>query len=147
MSKTIILCHVVFGTKFRDPTILPSRTHELYKYIYGLITIRKCKVIRINGIEDHVHILLDLHPSVALAELVRAVKQSSSNWIKEEGIFPKFEGWAVGYYAASVSYGDKESCRQYIISQEEHHKHIGFREEMESAIKSVGLVWYEDDWK
>lgn len=145
MSKTCILCHIVFGTKSRERAILQERKKELYAYIFNIIEKRKCKVIRINGVEDHVHILLDLHPTIALSDLVKSIKQSSSNFLRDKRIFPNFNGWGNGYYAASISIEASEACRRYIINQENHHLVISFSEELEKEIRSHGLEWYEED--
>ena len=147
MSKTCILCHVVFSTKYRQKTIESSKKRELYRYMYGIIEKRRCKVIRINGMEDHVHLLIDLHPSIALADLVKAIKQGSTMWLKENWIFPYFNGWTSGYFASSVGIEGMETCRLYIINQETHHTQIDFLEEIEHAVKNHGLEWREDDWE
>ncbi|MFD1141529.1 transposase [Larkinella insperata] len=95
MAYWQILYQIVFGTKYRKPT-----TNEaLYRYIWGVLENKNCRLFRINGVGDHVHILCDLHPAVALANLVKDVKAGSSIWMKQSGLFPDFEGWAVGYSA------------------------------------------------
>ena len=85
-----IYYQIVFGTKHRKPTIAESHSEELYKYISGIIKNNKCKLYRINGVEDHIHIFSDLHPSVALADYVKDIKVASSIWMKENGKFPEF---------------------------------------------------------
>lgn len=147
MSKVCILCHVVFGTKNRERTINPERKRELYNYFYGILNKKKCLVSRINGMEDHVHLLFELHPSVALADIVKILKQGSSNWIRKEWVFPMFRGWGNGYFAASIGMDGKEACRQYIMNQELHHKKCGYKEELQNALKSMGMEWYDDEWK
>ncbi len=67
-SHRQIYYQIVFGTKNREPTISETHCEELYKYIWGIIKNKKCHLYRINGIEDHIHIFSDLHPSVGLAE-------------------------------------------------------------------------------
>jgi putative transposase len=84
---------------------------------------------RIGGVEDHVHILVDLHPTVSLADFVKTVKVASSKWIKEEGIFRRFIGWQDGYAAFTHSLTDKSGLVDYIKGQEEHHRVIPFLEE------------------
>ena len=147
MSKTCLLCHVVFGTKRRRPTITPEFKRDLYNYIFGLIKKRNCTVVRINGISDHIHILLDLHPSVALADLVKVIKQGSNNWLKSNASFPLFEGWASGYYAASVGLEGKELCRNYIINQEIHHSSLSYINELEILLHDTDLEFREEDWE
>lgn len=93
MSKTCILCHIVFATKQRQMVIVPENKRRLYAYL-GIINDRGCRALRIGGIENHVHLLIDLHPSIALAHLVKVLKQSSSNWLRTNNLFPWFRGWA-----------------------------------------------------
>lgn len=147
MSKTNILCHIVFATKARERTIFPEKKRELYAYIYGIIKNKKCEVIRINGTADHIHLLIDLHPSIALSDLVKAIKQNTTNWIKQTWILPQFDGWAKGYYAGSIGVEGKDACRQYIINQEEHHRSKTFLQEMEWALMRRGLEVYKEEWE
>src|ERR1700712_3932803 len=97
MSYRQILYHTVFGTNHRQPTLDEHHCTELYKYIWGVIKSKNCTLFRINGVEDHIHILSDLHPSVALADFVKDIKVASSIWMKASGLFPNFGGWAEGY--------------------------------------------------
>jgi REP element-mobilizing transposase RayT len=78
MSYRQILYQIVFATKYRQHTIADAHCNELYRYIWGIIKNKNCKLFRINGVEDHIHILCDLHPSVALADLVKDIKVSGS---------------------------------------------------------------------
>jgi len=87
-----ILYHIVFRTKSSKRTINQDNARNLYAYINGIIKNKKCVTFRINGMEDHIHILSDLHPSVALADFIREIKVSSSKWIKASGLFPYFDG-------------------------------------------------------
>jgi putative transposase len=73
-----IFYHIVFGTKSRRQTITKEYDEELYKYIYGIIKNKRCKLYRINGIEDHIHIMSDLHPSICLSDYVKDIKVASS---------------------------------------------------------------------
>ena len=79
--------HIIFGTKNRESTIAPSHEDELYKYIAGIIKNHQCKLYRINGMPDHIHIFTDLHPSVCLSDLVKNIKVASSIWLKSEWQF------------------------------------------------------------
>ena len=147
MSKTCILCHIVFGTKKRKSTLPSLLKPKLYLYIAGIIKNKNCQLLAIGGMPDHIHLLVDLNPTVALSELVRATKQSSNGWIKENrSSFPWFEGWGKGYYASSVSPKLKSGCIDYIKGQELHHGGEGFVEELKYLIEKTGLEWYEDDW-
>lgn len=119
---TSILYQVVFSTKYRNPCMLKSTRRQLYAYLNGVLVNKKCHVYRINGVEDHLHILFDLHPMVALSMLIKDLKLSSSAMIKESGIFPDFENWQVGYGAFTYSPDAKDNLIFYIKNQEEHHR-------------------------
>lgn len=92
-TYTQILYQIVFSTKERKPILLKENRRELFKYIYGIVENKKCHVYRIGGVEDHLHIVTHLHPSVALASLVKDIKVSSSIFIKEKELFAGFTGW------------------------------------------------------
>ena len=113
---------MVFGTKSREYTLEKEKRRELYKYIYGILNNQNCHLIRINGIEDHIHLLFETPPTTAVADIVKKIKQSSAHWLKETRLLPHFDGWGRGYFAVTVSPGDVEPCKNYIINQEEHHK-------------------------
>ncbi len=77
-----IFYQIVFGTKYRKPTIAREHDEELYKYIAGIIKNKNCKLYRVNGIEDPIYIMSDLHPSVCLSDYVKDIKVASSLWMK-----------------------------------------------------------------
>ena len=146
MSKTKSLHHIVFATKHRKPTIAEEHKRELYAYIFGILKNKKCFLLRMNGIADHIHLLIDIHPTVAIADLVKDIKQHSNRWTRENPDFPRFESWGEGYYAVSIGINDIESCKQYIMGQEEHHRVHNLLDEMEEMAGRNGLEWYADDW-
>ena len=147
MSKTQSLFHIVFATKHREKAITESAKRELYAYIFGIIRNRNCQLIRMNGMSDHVHILVDLHPTVALASLVKDIKQSSSYWLKISGRFPKFRGWGEGYYAYSLGSSEVDSVKKYIMNQEKHHSTNDFVDEMKAMAEKQHLRWNILDWE
>ena len=120
-TYTQILYHIVFATKNRKPVLHKARRDDLYKYIWGIIEKRVGHPYRIGGVDDHVHILCSLHPSVALADLIKEIKVASAHWIKTETAFPDFEQWQSGYGAFTCSINSKERITEYIKGQEEHH--------------------------
>ena len=89
--------------------------------------------------EDHIHILSDLHPSITLADYLRDMKTASSIWLKESGKFPQFNGWADGYAAFTYAYSDKETVINYIKNQREHHKATTFEEELRKLLIEHGV--------
>ncbi len=145
MSKTRCIFHIVFATKNRERTIPEHSKKELYAYIFGIIKNQNCHLIRMNGVEDHIHILLDLHPTVSLSRCVQEIKQSSSYWLRQNRILPNFIGWGKGYYAVTLGIEALAACKQYIINQEIHHRGCSFIDEVEAFAKENGLDFYPDD--
>ncbi|GHT39712.1 hypothetical protein AGMMS49965_06500 [Bacteroidia bacterium] len=98
---------------------------------------------------DHIHILSDLHPSVALADYIKDIKVSSSRWMKESGYFPDFSGWSVKYCALTYSYKEKDVIINYIKNQQEHHKVEVFGDEIKRLFKENGIdedeKWFWQD--
>jgi REP element-mobilizing transposase RayT len=87
---TKILYQIIFSTKERKRVLLEDNREQLYKYIWGILKKKNCHLYRINGVEDHIHIFTHLHPSIALADLIKDIKLASSDMIKNEKIFPGF---------------------------------------------------------
>ena len=116
---------------------------ELYAYIVGVLENKKCHPFRINGIEDHIHILTDIHPSVSLSDLVKDIKISSSKFIKEKNLFPGFISWQEGYGAFTYSIREKEILINYIKNQEEHHRKKTFREEYIELLNEYEISYEE----
>ncbi len=117
---------------------------QLYNYIKGVLQNKNCHLYRINGVEDHLHILTHLHPSIALADLVKDVKLSSSKYIKEICLFPEFIGWQSGYGAFTYSMERKYALLNYIKNQEEHHRTKSYIEEYVELLKEHGLEFDEN---
>ncbi len=130
-----ILYHLIFRTKDGTKTLVPEHSRELYAYLMGIIKNKNCFLYRINGMEDHIHILCDLHPTIALADYVRDIKTSSSIWLKQSGKSPDFIGWADGYAALTYAWKDKELIVNYIKNQQEHHKKESFVDESKRLLK------------
>ena len=124
-----IYYQIVFGTKWRRPVIAEAHCKDLYKYIWGIVQNNNCRLYQINGIEDHIHIFCDLHPALALFELVKDIKIASSLWMKSSGKFPDFVGWQIGYGAFTYSIREKDKIINYIKKQKQHHKKETFPDE------------------
>ena len=138
-----IYYQLVFGTKNRQPTIAKEYDVELYKYIYGVIKNKNCKLYRINGIEDHIHIFSDLRPSICLSDYVKDIKIASSLWMKECGKFPAFSGWQDGYGAFTYSIRERDMIINYIKNQKEHHKAENFYDEFKRLLIENGIEFDE----
>lgn len=113
---------------------------DLFAFIMGVVKKKGCHLYRINGMEDHIHILSDLNPSVPLAYLVRDIKSSSSTWIKEQHYFPMFNGWAEGYGAFTCSHRDKDRIIAYIKNQQQHHQKVSFIDEYRLLLLEHGVT-------
>jgi len=111
----------------------------LYKYIWGIIKNKKGKLYRINGIEDHIHILSDLHPSISLADYTKSIKVATSLWMKQSNDFPLFRGWSEGYAAFTYSFQEKETIISYIKNQQKHHRNESVDDELKRLFKEHGL--------
>lgn len=138
-----IFYQIVFSTKNREPTIDETYEQDLYKYIRGIINKHHSKLYRINSLPDHVHIFSDLHPSVCLADYVKAIKGSSSIWMKECGKFPLFNNWQEGYGAFTYSIREKEIITNYIKNQKEHHQKENFEDEYKRLLEENGVDFDE----
>ncbi len=135
-TYTQIFYQIVFGTKNREKVLTKPNREELFKYIWGIIKNKSSHPYMINGIEDHLHIALSLHPTVSLSSLVKDIKLASSQYIKENNLFINFPGWQEGYGAFTYSIKEKDNVVEYIKNQEEHHKKKSFREEYIEFLKS-----------
>ena len=128
-TYTQIYIHIIFAVKGRSNLISSSWKNELYKYITGIITNEAQKLIAINGMPDHIHLLVGLKPTIALSNLVRDIKANSSRFVNEKSwIKGKFE-WQHGFGAFSYSHSQLDTIINYINNQEEHHKKKTFKEE------------------
>ncbi len=134
-AYTQIYLHVIFAVKGRSNLISSSCKNELYKYITGIITNEAQKLIAINGMPDHIHLLIGLKPTITSSNLVRDIKANSSRFINEKGwIKGKFQ-WQHGFGAFSYSHSQLDTIINYINNQEEHHKKKTFREEYISFLE------------
>jgi REP element-mobilizing transposase RayT len=134
-----ILYHIILRTKYDEKAIRQEHAHELNNYIWGVIKNKRCVPYRINGTDDHIHILSDLHPSVALAHFIKDIKVASSAWMKESGLFPAFRGWGVLYCALTCTHKEREHIIGYIRNQREHHKEERFHDEIRRLLKEHGV--------
>ncbi|MGK2858286.1 MAG: IS200/IS605 family transposase [Thermoanaerobaculia bacterium] len=140
-----IKLHVVFGTRDRVPSITPEIHPRLHAYLGGIARNLGAHPLMIGGVEDHVHLLLDVPPKLAPANLIRDLKSNSSGWIHES--FPrsrKFH-WQTGYGAFSVSPTAVPNVMRYIERQEEHHRRVSYADEMRRILREAGLE-FDERW-
>lgn len=142
-TYTQILYQIIFSTKNRERVLDGNNRELLFKYIWGVLKNNKCHLYRINGIEDHIHIVMHLHPSVALSSLIKDIKSSSNVYIKENKLFENFKGWQDGYGAFTYSSDSKNKLIDYVKNQEQHHKTTTFREEYLELLKEHKIEFDE----
>ena len=136
---------IVFAVKGRQNLISNKWKDELYKYITGIVTNENQKLISINGMPDHIHILIGIKPNKALSDLVRDIKANSSRFINEKRwINGKFE-WQSGFGAFTYSHLHLANVINYIQNQEEHHKTKTFKEEYIGFLKAFEID-YKDEY-
>ena len=138
-THTQLIYHIVYSTYNREQTIALENKRRLYAFMNGILKNKNCHLYRINGMEDHLHILTHIHPTISLASLVKDIKLASIDFIKSEGIFPDFNGWQDGYGAYTVSYRDKDQLINYIKNQKEHHKKEYFFDEYKRLLEEHGI--------
>ena len=134
-TYTQLLYQLVFSTRNRKPVLLKENRYLLYKYIWGILNRRRCRVYRINGVEDHIHIVTHIHPSVAIASLMKDIKLSSGRFIREHNLFDGFDGWQEGYGAFSYCHTARRNLVDYVKNQEQHHKTRTFAEEFRELLR------------
>ncbi|MFH0794411.1 MAG: IS200/IS605 family transposase [bacterium] len=123
-----LLYHIIFSTKKREPWLVGDLRPRLFAYMTGIVENHEGRVILINGIKDHLHILCELRAAHSPAEMVLTAKSNSSRWVHETFRRSAF-AWQEGYAAFSVCPSQLNKVREYIAKQEQHHKRRTFKEE------------------
>ena len=140
---TQLLYHLVFSVKNRERVIEAGRRDDLYGYLWGISQNLQCHLYRIGGVEDHIHICVGIHKTVAVADYVEKMKTGSSNWIRRESIYPNWPGWQDGYGAFTLAHSDKDAVIDYIKTQQEHHRTVSFIEEYKRLLVEAGIPFEE----
>ena len=136
-----IYIHIVFAVKNRQALIQPEWENELQKYITGIVQNKTQKMLAINGTKDHIHFLIGMKPDCCLSDLVREIKKSSGNFIKEKH-FSKYKfQWQEGFGAFSYSYSQLTNVIEYIENQKEHHKKRSFKDEYLAFLKAFRIEY------
>ena len=142
-TYTQILYQIVFSTKHREHVLEKDNRPWLFKYIWGVLNKSNCHLYRINGVEDHLHIVTHIHPAVSLAGLVKDIKVASSGFIKDNSVFKNFKSWQEGYGAFTYTIREKDKLIEYVKNQEEHHKTISFMDEFKELLKEHQIEFDE----
>ena len=144
-----VYIQIVFAVKGRENLIDKSWKDELHKYIAGIIKAKEQKPIIINGMPDHIHAFVGLRPSMPISDIVRDIKNNSTNFINEKKFVKGKFQWQEGYGAFSYSHSHIQNVYNYILNHEEHHKKTTFREEYIGFLKKFEVPFDEKylfDW-
>ncbi len=143
-TYTQLYIQFVYAVKFRTGLIQASWKDEFYKYSTGIIQKNKHKLIAINGMPDHVHILIGINPIQSISDLMKDVKGCSSKWINEKGFLKQKFEWQDGYGAFSYGKSQVDAVIKYINNQEVHHKRLTFREEYLAFLQKFEIDYKEE---
>ncbi|MFN8335953.1 MAG: IS200/IS605 family transposase [Cyclobacteriaceae bacterium] len=138
-----IYIQIVFAVQNRDSAINPIWEEELYKYIAGIVRNKEQKLLAINGMPDHIHIFIGMKPSCRISDLVREIKKSSTEFIKENKFCRGKFSWQEGYGAFSYSHSHIDSVVKYILNQKEHHTIKSFKAEYIEFLRRFEIEYNE----
>lgn len=138
-----IYIQTVFAVSSRQSLIKPEFKEDLFKYIPGIVRNQGQKLIVINGVSDHVHMLIGLKPAMALADLVREIKADSSNFINERKFVRGRFSWQEGYGAFSYGHSQLNTVVRYIQNQQKHHQRSSFRNEYLTLLRKFDIAFDE----
>jgi putative transposase len=144
-----IYIHIVFTVQNKLPLLQKPRRVEVFKYISGIIKAKGQKPIIVNGVSDHVHVFIGMTPAMAVANLVRDIKNNSTNFINKNKYVPVKFGWQGGYGSFSYSHSQIDKVYSYILNQDKHHRQKSFKEEYPELSKRSDIKFDEGylfDW-
>ena len=144
-TYTKIYIQVVFAVQGRQCLIEPDHKEEIYKYITGIVTNQGQKMLQINGVADHVHLLIGMKPNIALSDIVRDVKAGSSKFINEKRWIKGKFNWQEGFGAFSYGHSQLDKVIQYIRDQEKHHRQNSFKDEYMTLLRKFDIA-FEDKY-
>ena len=148
-TYTQIYLQIIFGVKWRQSLIHDKFREELHKYITGIVTKRRQKLIAINSVSDHLHLLIGFGTNITLSDLVHDIKIASANFINNKKLLPGRFNWQQGYGAFSYSRSQLDQVVKYIQNQQKHHKKKTFKEEYIEFLKRYEINYnprYLFDW-
>jgi REP element-mobilizing transposase RayT len=146
---TQLYIQIVFSVKGRQNLISGEWKDELHKYIAGIIKGKDQKPLIVNGMPDHIHAFVGLRPSTAISDLVRDIKNNSSNFVNDRKLVRGKFAWQEGYGAFSYGHSQIDRVYKYILNQEDHHKRTTFREEYMELLNRFEVQFdtrYLFDW-
>lgn len=142
-TYTQIHIHAIFAVQNRYSLIGKKWKNELYQYITGIIQNQGHKLLQINGMPDHVHVLFGMRPRQSLSDLMKMIKMDSSGWINQQSFINARFSWQAGYGAFSYSKSQVSRVIRYIENQEEHHRKRTFMDEYIALLEAAGVDYDE----
>ena len=143
-SLANVLVHIVFSIKERRALLqIPDLRVEMHRYIAGISAKLECPAIIVDGATDHVHLLAAQSRTITLADWVKELKRASSLWAKKKSRQWSLFQWQAGYGAFSVSQSQKDRVREYIRTQEDHHRRLSFQDELRKLLEKHGIAFDE----
>lgn len=134
-----IYIHIVFAVKFRASLLQKPWRERVFRYMTGIVESKKQKSIIVNGVADHVHMVVGIKPSIVLSDLVRDVKNNSTNFINEEKFIEQKFSWQEGFGAFSFGHSQLNDVYQYVLNQEARHEGGTFRDEYKSMLTNFNV--------
>lgn len=142
-SLSTVYIHLIFSTKERQPYLQDEAIQkDLHAYLGEVSKRLDCPPIRVGGVEDHVHILSRFGRTITQADWVKELKRISNIWLKTECKLDEFK-WQAGYADFSVSASNLDQVKRYIEKQKEHHKQMGYQEEVRKFLTKYQMEWDE----
>lgn len=145
MANTFTQLHIqfIFAVKYREALIMKEWKDELHKYITGIFQTNEHKMLQVNSMPDHIHILIGMRPTQSISSLIQNVKTESSKWVKEKKFCKTPFAWQEGYGAFSYSKSHVTNVVRYIQNQEAHHKKETFLKEYMNFLKAFQIEYDE----
>ncbi len=134
---------LVFAVSRREKILNKTIRPRVFEYISGIITGMRHKSIIVNGVDDHIHLLIGLNPNKSVSDTVHDIKRNSSLFINENKLLPGHFSWQEGYGAFTYSRSEIDSVYQYILNQEAHHIKKSFRKEYKSMLDKYEIDYDE----
>ena len=140
-TYTQLYVQIIFSPPGRQNLIHNKIKNDIYKYIAGIIKKKNQKPMIINGMPDHLHILLGFSPDIAISDLVRDIKSNSTNFINDSKLIPGKFSWQKGFGAFTYSKSQVPRVVKYIENQAEHHSIKTFKEEYLELLNKFGIEY------
>jgi len=155
MAKTFTQIYIqyVFAVQGRDNLLRDTFREEVFKYMAGIIREKRQKPIIVNGTYNHVHVFVGLKPNMLISDLVRDIKNNSTNFINSKQWMSGRFSWQEGYGAFSYGHSQLDQVYNYILNQQQHHHKRTFKEEYLELLKRFDVdydernlfEWYDDE--